>query len=118
MGVMLDLFRKGTYADNPYNNFFEIKARNLDKKTINMSDYEKKVVLLVNVSPFDQNSKEEFKKLNELKLKYKNEPFEILAFPSSQIDKKVLTDDEMKLKMKEVGDINFSVFNRVNIYLI
>jgi len=111
----MDLFKKGTYADTPYSNFFEIKARNLEKKLVNMSDYEKKVLLLVNVSPFDPNFKEEFQKLNDLKLKYKNEPFEILAFPCSQLDKKELTDQEMKSKIEEVGKLNFNIFNRVSL---
>ena len=110
---MFDLFKKGTYADTPYSNFFEIKAKSIDKKYIDMSDFENKVVLLVNVSPFDNNCESEFKKLNELKLKYKEDPFEILAFPTAQIDRKEVTDAEMKDKITEYGKLNFYMFNRV-----
>ena len=79
---MQDLFRKGNYVDNPYNNFFEIRARDIDKNYVHMNQFNKKIILVVNISPVDKNLKLEYDKLLQLKDSFQNENLEILAFPS------------------------------------
>ena len=117
MGHMFDLFRKGDYVDNPYKSFYEIRARSLNNDYIYMNRYLSSVLLVVNVSPFDKEFEKQLELLNELKSKFANEQFNILALPCSQIDKLNVTDKEMKEKLivtnigKFENNINF--LNRV-----
>ena len=118
MGVMMDLFKKGNYVDTPYNNFFEIKARDMDKNVIKMANFYKNIILVVNISPYDKNFEKEFNNLISLKTEFRDQPLEILAFPSSQLDNKELSDREMKEKLllEEMVKNNLDkirVFNRV-----
>lgn len=118
---MFDLFRQGDYVDNPYKSFYEIRARNINLDYIYMNRYLSNVLLVVNVSPYDKEFQNEMDRLNDLKNKFNNEQFNILAFPTSQVDKLDVSDREMKQKLEEnniakYSNINF--FNRVNIYLI
>lgn len=112
---MLDLFKKGNYVDNPYNNFYEIKARDFDKNIIQMKNYQKKVLLIVNISPYDKNFKNEFESLQKLKENL-GENFEILAFPSSELENIYISDREMReeiLKKDFVDNQKINIFNRV-----
>ena len=115
---MLDLYRKGNFVENPYNNLFEIRARDINKNTIKMSQFYQNTLLIVNISPCDRNFEAEFNKLLELKNELKNEKFEILAFPSCQIDNVELSDREMKEKLLSQDLIKnnldkIRIFNRV-----
>lgn len=115
MGMMMDLFKKGNYVDNPYSSFYEISARDMEKNIINMKDYHRKVLLVVNVSPFDKNSKTEFEKLKDLK-EALGDNFEVLAFPSGELEKVYISDREMKqeINSREFIDKNkIKIFNRI-----
>jgi glutathione peroxidase len=118
MGVMMDLFKKGNYVDTPYHNFFEIRARDINKNHIQMRKFLKNIILVVNVSPLDPKFEEEYEKLIKLKNDLKGENFEILAFPSTQIDKVELSDREMKEKLMSIDTVrnnlnSVRLFNRV-----
>jgi glutathione peroxidase-family protein len=116
MGIMQDLFQRNRYyVENPYKNFFEIQARDLNKNLVSFSGYKNKVLLIYNFCPIaDKNFiKAEFDKLNQLKAKHIN--FEILAFPSCPGQQ--LSDEEMKKHILANEDINGSknikIFNRI-----
>jgi len=118
MGVMHDIFKKGNYVDNPYKSFFEIKAKDLNKNMIHMNQFYKNIVLVVNISPVDKNLKEEYDKLIQLKESFKDEKFEILAFPSAQLDNVELSDREMKEQLMSIDYVKensnkIKLFNRV-----
>lgn len=118
MGVMMDLFKKGNYVENPYQNFFEIKAKDIDKNVIRLDKYYTNTLLVANISPCDKNFIQEYEKLIQLKNSFKNEPFEILAFPSCQIDNLELSDLEIKDKLlsEDIVQKNLDkirLFNRV-----
>ena len=118
MGVMHDLFRSGNYVDNPYKSFFEIKARDLNKNLVQMNQYYKNILLVVNISPTDNNLKEEYDKLTTLKECFKNDNFEILAFPSAQLDNVEISDREMKEQLMSIEYVkdnmnSVRLFNRV-----
>lgn len=115
MGVMHDLFRKGNYVDNPYRSFFEIKARDINKNFVQMNQYYKNIVLVVNISPMDKNLEEEYDKLIQLKEAFKNENFEILAFPSTQIDNVGLSDKEMKEQLMSKHYVKENM-NRIRLF--
>jgi glutathione peroxidase-family protein len=118
MGIMLDLFQRNRYyVENPYNNFFELKAKDMDKNLVSFEDYKNKVLLIVNFCPLvsDINLlKTEFNKLNDLKSSFKNN-FEILAFPSCS--GKQLSDKEMKeavhKSLTNEDDKTIKIFNRI-----
>ena len=116
MGHMFDLFRKGDYVDNPYKSFFEIRARNHNFEYVQMNKYLQNVLLVINVSPNDKNYEKEMENLNYLRDKFIDEKFNVLAFPTSQLDKVDTSDREMKQKMLEKNILipsKIHFFNRV-----
>jgi glutathione peroxidase len=119
MGTMLDLYRKGNYVDNPYKNFYEIKARDLNKNLISMDKYQDKILLVVNFCPFNKDVDEGFKNLDNLlnKIENKDKNFEILAFPSCETDNLEVSDKEMKEKIMQFEKFKqnnkYNIFNRV-----
>jgi glutathione peroxidase len=115
MGMIFDLLKKGNYVDNPYKNFYEISARDINKYPISMEKFKNKVILVTNFNPFDKNLKDSYEKLIELKENL-GEDFEILAFPSSELDKINSSDKEIKEKILSNEYINMekiNIFNRV-----
>lgn len=96
---MFDLLRKGDYVDNPYKSFYEIRARNLNFEYVQMNKYLQNVLLVVNVSPFDKNYDKEIENLNHIRDKFSDEKFNVLAFPTSQLDKVDSSDKELKEKI-------------------
>jgi glutathione peroxidase-family protein len=122
MGIMLDLFQRNRYyVETPYNNFFELKAKDINKNIVPFSTYNHKVILVFNFCPAADNMslKSQFEKLNELKTSINNPRFEVFAFPSCQtIDSNInLSDNESReliLKKNDIIDINnLRMFNRV-----
>jgi glutathione peroxidase len=118
MGVMLDLYKKGNYVENPYQNFFEIKAKDFDHNLTRMDKYYTNALLVVHLSPCDKKFNQEFEKLLALKNSFKDAPFEILAFPSCQLDNIELSDLQMKEKLLSQEMVNknmdkIKMFNRV-----
>ena len=106
---MLDLFHNRNYVENPYNNFFEIRARDIDKNIINFSEYKNKVCLVVNYCPKTDN----LQNMIELKNKFSKDSFEILAFPSCENEKIYLSNKEMKDEILKNDTDGIKVFNRV-----
>jgi glutathione peroxidase-family protein len=118
MGVMMDLFKKGNYVENPYQNLFEIKAKDIDRNLIRLDKFYTNTLLVAHISPCDKNFNHEYEKLIQLKNSFKNQPFEILAFPSCQIDNVEISDLEIKDKLlsEEIVNKNLDkirLFNRV-----
>ncbi len=114
----MDIFKKGNFVETPYQNFYEIRAKDFDRNLIKMDKFYKNTLLVVNISPYDKNFDEELKKLIDLKNLFLNENFEILAFPSAQIDNVELSDKEMlnALMSNEIIRNNLEkikLFNRV-----
>jgi glutathione peroxidase-family protein len=113
MGIMMDLFQRNRlYVDNPYNNFFELKAKDLQGEIVPFSKYANKVTLVYNFCPLtDANFlKSEFEKLDSLKSAHKK--LEILAFPSCP--GKQISDNEMSNLIKANQNISgIKVFNRI-----
>jgi glutathione peroxidase-family protein len=118
MGVMMDIFKKGSFVETPYHNFFEINAKDWNKNLIKMSKFSHKTLLVVQISPYDKNFEDEFEKLINLKKSFQNDQFEILVFPSSQLEKLEVTDSEMKDKISNYKIVaenldKINLFNRV-----
>jgi glutathione peroxidase-family protein len=117
MGTTYDLFKKGNYVDNPYNNIFEIKSKDNQNNLISLDKFKSKVILIVNISPYDKNFKNEWEKLEILKNSINNK-FEVLAFPNTQLDSIEQTQDEINYKIKnEISNNNSGIqlFHKVNI---
>lgn len=115
MGIMMDLIKRGNYVDNPYRNFYEIKAKDLDRNLVSLDQYKRKILLVVHISPYDKDFNEEYMKLIELKNNFNGERFEILAFPSSQLDNIEVTDNEMRNKLLE-NDLVKNNLEKINLF--
>ncbi len=62
---------------------YEYTAKNIDGVTVNLSDYEGKVLLIVNTAS-ECGFTPQYEGLQELYAKYKEQGFEVLAFPCNQ----------------------------------
>lgn len=115
MGIMMDLYKKGNFVETPYNNFYEIKARDINKNIVPMKIFNSKILLVAHVSPFDENFEKEYERLLKIKNLFLTDNFEILVFPSADLDKVVVSDREMKERLLNI-DIVKDNLNKVKIF--
>ena len=85
-------------------NLYDFKMKNIDGEEIDFSKYKNKVVLIVNVASKCGFAKQ-YKELEELNQKYKEEGLCILGFPS----------DQFKQEFKDVNDIKTFCSTKYNV---
>jgi len=85
--------------------FYDFNATAIDGREIPMEEYKGKVVLVVNTAS-KCGLTPQFKELEELYQKYKNEGFEILGFPCNQFANQESGSNE---EIQEFCQINYGV---------
>jgi glutathione peroxidase len=95
---------------------FDFNVRALDGSIVSLSEYrDKKVILVVNTSSEAWSADTYWKELQETYDRYKDKNFEILAFPSGQLQNgEKIVDAEMPAWLRLKG-ITFPVFARVDV---
>ncbi|KGN53059.1 probable phospholipid hydroperoxide glutathione peroxidase [Cucumis sativus] len=71
-------------AQGSSNSIFDFTVKDIRGNDVSLSEYKGKVLLIVNVASECGLTKSNYKELNVLYDKYKNQGFEILAFPCNQ----------------------------------
>ncbi|KAL4023991.1 hypothetical protein IC575_017761 [Cucumis melo] len=71
-------------AQDSSNSVFDFTVKDIRGNDVSLSQYKGKVLLIVNVASECGLTKSNYKELNVLYDKYKNQGFEILAFPCNQ----------------------------------
>ena len=85
-------------------NLYDFKMKNIDGEEIDFSKYKNKVVLIINVASKCGSAKQ-YKELEVLHQKYKEEGLCILGFPP----------DQFKQEFKDVNDINTFCSTKYNV---
>lgn len=103
---------KGNQMDK---NIKQIKVRDIDDKIINLSDYNGKVLLIVNVASYCGYTKQ-YAGLEEIYKKYNDKGFEILAFPCNQFgEQEPGTNEEIKNFCSSKFDVTFKLFDKIDV---
>lgn len=97
------------------NNINSINVKDIDGKEVKISDYNGKVLLIVNVASYCGYTKQ-YSGLEEIYKKYKDKGFEILAFPCNQFgEQEPGTNEEIKSFCSSKFDVTFKLFDKVDV---
>ena len=107
-------FFKTSATANYEKKFYDFSIENITGETINLKDYKKKVVLVVNTASYCGFTKQ-YTELQKLWDKYKSKGLIVLAIPSNSFNQEKNLDDEVK-KFCEVNfNINFPISSITNV---
>lgn len=96
-------------------NIKQIIIKDINGKSVNLSDYKGKVLLIVNVASYCGYTKQ-YAGLEEIYKKYKDKGFEILAFPCNQFgEQEPGTNDEIKNFCSSKFDVTFKLFDKIDV---
>ena len=87
---------------------FELKAISIDGREVSLSNYEGKVLLVVNTAS-RCGFTPQYKSLEKIYNKYKERDFVVLAFPSNDFRQELSTDEEIK-EFCEAYELSFPIF--------
>jgi glutathione peroxidase len=93
----------------------DIKVRDMNQKEIQLSDYNGKVLLIVNVAS-ECGFTPQYKGLEEIYKKYNDKGFEILAFPCNDFGaQEPGTNDQIKEFCKKNYGVTFKLFDKIKV---
>lgn len=102
-------------GDQMNNNISKVTVKDINGKTVNLSSYNGKVLLIVNVASYCGFTKQ-YAGLEEIYKKYKDKGFEILAFPCNQFgDQEPGTNEEIKNFCTSKFDVTFRLFDKIDV---
>lgn len=94
---------------------YDFSALDFNMNKVSLSDYKGKVLLIVNTASKCFFSKQ-FKSLESLYKKYKDQGFEILAFPSHSFgNQEPLTGRTLEIYCRVNQQVTFPVFKRIHV---
>jgi glutathione peroxidase len=93
---------------------YQFDVQTLDGEDINLADYKDKVLLIVNTAS-ECGFTPQLKDLAELKDSFKDEPFEILAFPSNDFGGQEPRDGKELASFCENAGVNYPVFEKIRV---
>jgi glutathione peroxidase len=109
------LASKENEGENMSTNIKNITVKDIDGKDVKLSDYDGKVLLIVNVASYCGFTKQ-YSGLEEIYKKYKNKGFEILAFPCNQFgNQEPGTNEEIKNFCSTKFDVSFRLFDKIDV---
>ncbi|MCO5141504.1 MAG: glutathione peroxidase [Oligoflexia bacterium] len=96
-------------------NFYDISVKNIEGKSVSMSDYKGKVVLIVNTAS-ECGFTPQYKGLEELYKKYKDKGLLVLGFPSNDFGgQEPGSESEIKAFCESRYQVSFPLFSKVSI---
>ena len=87
---------------------FELKATSIDGREVSLSNYEGKILLVVNTAS-RCGFTPQYKSLEKIYNKYKERDFVVLAFPSNDFRQELSSDEEIK-EFCEAYELSFPIF--------
>ena len=121
LAMALFLFLSKTNAtkeitgNNMETNINQITVKDIEGKSVNLSDYKGKVLLIVNVASYCGFTKQ-YSGLEEIYKQYKEKGFEILAFPCNQFgEQEPGTNEEIKNFCSSKFDVSFRLFDKIDV---
>ncbi len=100
---------------NMNNSVSDVVVKDMDGKDVNLADYKGKVLLIVNVAS-KCGYTPQYEALESIYKKYKDQGFEILAFPCNDFGgQEPGTNDEIKTFCTTKYDVTFKLFNKIKV---
>ncbi|MAZ54698.1 MAG: glutathione peroxidase [Flavobacteriales bacterium] len=116
--VFLIIFLIGcmnSYNDGDNLSFYDIRVKTIDGDYFDLSTFRGKKLLVVNVAS-KCGLTSQYKQLEELYKEYKNQNFEVLAFPSSDFANQEYSDSQKILSFcKKNYGVTFPIFEKVSV---
>ncbi len=111
--LLLSCMNSYNYEDNL--SFYDIKVKTIDGEDFDLSTLKGKKLLVVNVAS-KCGLTTQYKQLEELYKEYKNQNFEVLAFPSSDFANQEYSDSQKisSFCQKNYG-VTFPIFEKVSV---
>jgi len=92
---------------------YEFKMKDIDGKQISLDKFKGKVLLVVNVATYCGNTPQ-YKGLEEMYAKYKNQGFVVLGFPANEFGQQEPgTDTEIKKFCTSTYHVDFPMFSKI-----
>jgi len=111
----MSLFFSLIVADDKPTSIFDIEVHDSAGKKVSLSEYEGKVLLIVNVASECGYTKQ-YTGLQELYAKYKDKGFEILAFPCNDFGGQEPGSNEEIAEFCSINyGVNFTLFDKVKV---
>ncbi len=102
-------------GDKMSSNIKNVTVKDIDGKNVKLSDYNGKVLLIVNVASYCGYTKQ-YSGLEEIYRKYKDKGFEILAFPCNQFGQQEPgSNEEIKNFCSTKFDVTFRLFDKIDV---
>lgn len=121
LAIAFLLFLSKTYAENKNKgnsmekNIKQVTVKDIDGKSVKLSDYKGKVLLIVNVASYCGYTKQ-YSGLEQIYKQYKDKGFEILAFPCNQFgEQEPGTNEEIKNFCSSKFDVSFKLFDKIDV---
>jgi glutathione peroxidase len=96
------------------NNIYRFNVQTLDGEEINLSEYQDKVLLIVNTAS-QCGFTPQLKDLTDLKNEFKDQNFEILAFPSNDFGGQEPLEGKELADFCESSGANYPVFEKIRV---
>ena len=111
--LLTSCMKSYNYKDNL--SFYNIKVKTIDGEDFDLSTYKGKKLLVVNVAS-KCGLTPQYKQLEELYKEYKNQNFEVLAFPTSDFANQEYSDSQKisSFCQKNYG-VTFPIFEKVSV---
>ena len=93
---------------------YEFTIKDIDNQDVKLDKYKGKVLLIVNVASRCGFTKTNYKELNELYSKYKDQGLAILGFPSNQFNQEPGCDIDIKEFMKK-NNVEWDMFAKIDV---
>jgi len=94
---------------------YDLSVVDIDAKSVSMSKYKGKVLLIVNVAS-ECGFTPQYKGLQELYSKHKDEGFVVLGFPSNQFrEQESGTNKEIKFFCTGTYNVTFDMFSKIDV---
>ncbi|XVF55002.1 hypothetical protein PTKIN_Ptkin06aG0001400 [Pterospermum kingtungense] len=113
-----------SYKSSPYqnmaedtpNSIYDFTVKDIIGNDVSLSEYSGKVLLIVNVASKCGLTQSNYKELNVLYEKYKNQGFEILAFPCNQFaGQEPGTNEQIQEVACTVFKAEFPIFDKIEV---
>lgn len=121
LAIAFLLFLSKTDAENKNKgnsmekNIKQVTVKDIDGKSVKLSDYKGKVLLIVNVASYCGFTKQ-YSGLEQIYKQYKDKGFEILAFPCNQFgEQEPGTNEEIKNFCSSKFDVSFKLFDKIDV---
>ena len=121
LAIAFLLFLSKTDAENKNKgnsmekNIKQVTVKDIDGKSVKLSDYKGKVLLIVNVASYCGYTKQ-YSGLEQIYKQYKDKGFEILAFPCNQFgEQEPGTNEEIKNFCSSKFDVSFKLFDKIDV---